>query len=132
MKKNLKLSANVFKLDCAEETKKITTALRHFLSARLKRRGTVIAISGGVDSSVSTALCVKAIGNKRVVGLQMPEKHSSDETLVLSNKLTEHLGIERIHEDITGILESVGFYKKYDDIVRAVHEWPYAQHTTTF
>ena len=122
MKKNLKLSANVFKLDCAEEIKKITTALRHFLSFRLKRRGAVIAISGGVDSSVSAALCVKAIGNKRVVGLQMPEKHSSDETLVLSNKLTEHLDIERIHEDITEILESVGFYKKYDDIVRSVIE----------
>lgn len=122
MKKNLTLSETVFKLDCAKETKKIATALRHFLSARLKRRGTVIAISGGVDSSVSTALCVKAIGNKRVVGLEMPEKHSSDETLVLSNKLTEHLGIERIHEDITEVLESVGFYKKYDNIVRSVIE----------
>jgi NAD+ synthase len=122
MKKNLKLSENVFKLDCAEETKKITSALRHFLSARLKRRGAVIAISGGVDSSVCAALCVKAIGSERVVGLQMPEKHSSDETLVLSNELADHLGIEKIDEDITEILKSVGFYKKYDDIVSSVVE----------
>ena len=120
MKHDLTLSADVFKLDYAEETKKITTAMRQFLSVRLKRRGTVIAISGGVDSSVTAALCVKAIGNRRVIGLQMPEKHSSDETLVLSNKIAEHLDVEKVHEDITEILESVGFYKKYDNIVRSV------------
>ena len=120
MKHNLTLSTDVLKLDYAEETKKITTALRQLLSTRLKRRGTVIAISGGVDSSVTAALCVKAIGNRRVIGLQMPEKHSSDETLVLSNKIAEHLDVEKVHEDITGILESVGFYKRYDDIVRSV------------
>ena len=120
MKHNLTLSTDVLKLDYAEETKKITTAMRQFLSVRLKRRGTVIAISGGVDSSLTAALCVKAIGNKRVIGLQLPEKHSSDETPILSHKLAEHLDIEKVHEDITGILESVGFYKRYDDVVRSV------------
>ena len=36
----------------------------------------------------------------------------------------DHLGIETVYEDITGILEAVGFYKKYDDAVRSViHEY---------
>jgi len=85
MDKNSALSKDVLKLDCSQETEKIVTALRRFLSVRLKRRGTVVAISGGVDSSVCAALCVRAIGKDRVVGLQMPEKHSSDETVAFSD-----------------------------------------------
>lgn len=120
MDKNFALSMDVLKLDCSQETEKIVTALRRFLSVRLKRRGAVVAISGGIDSSVCAALCVRAIGKDRVVGLQMPEKHSSDETVALSDRVADHLGMETVYEDITGILESVGFYKKYDDAVRSV------------
>jgi len=124
MDKNSALSKDVLKLDCSQETEKIVTALRRFLSVRLKRRGTVVAISGGVDSSVCAALCVRAIGKDRVVGLQMPEKHSSDETVPFSDMVADHLGIEKVYEDITGILDAVGFYKKYDDAVCSViHEY---------
>ncbi|MBW2239064.1 MAG: NAD(+) synthase [Deltaproteobacteria bacterium] len=124
MDKNSALSKDVLKLDCSQETEKIVTALRRFLSVRLKRRGTVVAISGGVDSSVCAALCVRAIGKDRVVGLQMPEKHSSDETAAFSDMVADHLGIEKVYEDITGILDAVGFYKKYDDAVCSViHEY---------
>jgi NAD+ synthase len=124
MDKNFALSNDVLKLDCSQETEKIVTALRRFLSVRLKRRGTVVAISGGIDSSVCAALCVRAIGKERVVGLQMPEKHSSDETIAFSDRVADYLGIETVVEDITGILDAVGFYKKYDDAVRSVlHEY---------
>ncbi len=124
MDKNFVLSKDVLKLDCSQETEKIVTALRRFLSVRLKRRGTVVAISGGIDSSVCAALCVRAIGKDRVVGLQMPEKHSSDETVPFSDRVADYLGIETVVEDITGILDAVGFYKKYDDAVRSVvHEY---------
>jgi len=124
MDKNFALSKDVLKLDCSQETEKIVTALRRFLSVRLKRRGTVVAISGGIDSSVCAALCVRAVGKDRVVGLQMPEKHSSDETAPFSDRVADYLGIKTVVEDITGILDSVGFYKKYDDAVRSVvHEY---------
>jgi NAD+ synthase len=120
MDKNSALSKDVLKLDCSQETEKIVTALRRFLSVRLKRRGAVVAISGGIDSSVCAALCVRAIGKDRVVGLQMPEKHSSDETAAFSDMVADLLGIETVYEDITGILNTVGFYEKYDDAVRSV------------
>ena len=124
MDKQFALSRDVLKLDCSQEIEKIVTALRRFLSIRLKRRGAVVAISGGIDSSVCAALCVKAIGKDRVVGLQMPEKHSSDETVAFSDMVADHLGIEKVYEDITGILDAVGFYKKYDDAVCSViHEY---------
>lgn len=120
MEKDFTLSIDDLRLDCSKETEKIVSTIRHFLSARLKRRGTVVAISGGIDSSVTAALCVRAIGAERVVGLLMPEKHSSDETPALSNKIADHLGIEKIDEDITNILEAMGFYRKYDDIVSSI------------
>ena len=41
------------------------------------RRGFVVAMSGGIDSSVSSALCVKALGTERVYGLMLPERDSS-------------------------------------------------------
>lgn len=114
------LSRDVLRLDAEGEVEKITARMRELMASRLKRRGVVIGLSGGIDSSVSAALAVKAFGPDRVVGLQMPERHSADETLMLSGMVAKSLGITTITEDITGILESVGFYARYDDAVRKV------------
>lgn len=113
-------SKNVLSLDCAKETEKICSKITSLLSTELKRRGMVIGISGGIDSSVTLALAVKALGNKRVFTLQMPERHSAEETLYLSGMLADHFEVDRVHEDITGILESVGFYTRYVDAVKNV------------
>lgn len=114
------LSAEWMKLDCERETARIAERLRHILSRDLKRRGMVVGLSGGIDSSVTAALAVKALGRERVFGLLMPERHSGPETASLSRSVAESLGIEYLFEDISGILESVGFYRRYDDAVREV------------
>jgi len=85
-----------------------------------KRKGLVLGISGGIDSSVSLALCVQAVGKDRVLALQMPERHSAEETLSLSGLVADHFGVQKVHEDITGTLEAVGFYRRYDEAVRSV------------
>lgn len=85
-----------------------------------RKQGVVIGLSGGIDSSTVAALCVRALGPANVLGLLMPERDSSPETLELSVKLAKRLGIESIHEDITGILESVGCYRRRDEAVRSV------------
>lgn len=87
---------------------------------RLKRRGVVVGVSGGIDSSVTLALAVKILGPKRVVALQMPERQSAVETLYLSNLLAEVFGVERIHEDISATLEAVGFYRHYEEVAGTV------------
>jgi NAD+ synthase len=107
-------------IDPAAETEKICSRLREILTKTLKRRGLVVAVSGGIDSSVTLALSVRAIGAERVVALQMPERHSSENTLDLSGKVADTFGVEKIHEDISGILEAVGFYRRYDAAVRSV------------
>ena len=70
-------------IDAEVETAKVTASLTAYL-ARSKRRGVVVALSGGIDSSTVAALCVAALGKERVFGLRMPERESSPETIILS------------------------------------------------
>ena len=115
-----KFSKNVLHIDPEKEVAKISKRLRDLMVNRLKRRGVIIGLSGGIDSSVTTALAVKAFGQARVLALLMPERHSASETLKLSSIVADHFGVESIHEDISGILEAVGFYRRYDEAVRLV------------
>ena len=113
-------SNDVLHIDSEKEVAKISKRLRDLMVNRLKRRGIIIGLSGGIDSSVTTALAVKAFGQARVLALLMPERHSASETLKLSSIVADHFGVESIHEDISGILEAVGFYRRYDEAVRLV------------
>jgi NAD+ synthase len=115
-----KVAKDWLHIDCPAETEKICSRLRDILAKTLKRRGLVVAVSGGIDSSVTLALSARAIGAERVVALLMPERHSSENTLELSSKVADIYGVKKIHEDISGILESVGFYRRYDAAVKNV------------
>ncbi|GAB3022474.1 NH(3)-dependent NAD(+) synthetase [Nocardioides flavus (ex Wang et al. 2016)] len=106
-------------IDAEAEVGRVTQMLRDYLR-RNKRKGAVVAVSGGIDSSVVAALCVRALGPERVFGLHMPESESADETLGLSTGLTDALGIDSVHEDISPILEAAGCYRRRDDAIRRV------------
>jgi NAD+ synthase len=118
--KNHQFTKDVLIIDPAKEVDKIISRIRELLSKTLKRRGLVVGLSGGIDSSVTTALAVRAIGAERVLALLMPERHSADDTLKLSSMVAEHFEVEKVHEDISGILESLGFYRRYDAAVQRV------------
>ncbi|HDL07194.1 MAG TPA: NAD(+) synthase [Desulfobacteraceae bacterium] len=120
MENKQQFSKELLKIDPEKEVVKISEKIRELMVNRLKRRGIIIGLSGGIDSSVTAALSQKALGANRVLCLQMPERHSADETLRLSSLVADHFGIEKIHEDISGILESVSFYRRYDDAVRLI------------
>lgn len=113
-------SGDWMKLDLERESLHIADRLRQILSKDLKRRGLVIGLSGGIDSSATAALAVKALGRERVFGLLMPERHSDADTESLSRSVAEAFGIDYVFEDISGVLEAVGFYRRYDDAVREV------------
>lgn len=110
-------SPEVLELDCARACDEIASRIRTLMKDLLHKRGLVIGISGGIDSSVTAALCVEAVGPERTLGLQMPERHSADETADLSLLIADHLRIPRVHIDITPVLEAVGYYRKYDQAV---------------
>ena len=106
-------------IDTEQEIAKVTASLSAYL-ARSKRRGVVVALSGGIDSSTVAALCVAALGKDRVFGLHMPERESSPQAIVLSRLLAESLGIDSTLEDITPILEGARCYQRRDDAIRMV------------
>ena len=113
-------SSDWLMLDVKQETLRISNRLRQILAKDLKRRGLVLGLSGGIDSAVTAALAVKALGPERVFGLLMPERQSDSETLSLSRTVAEALGINYAYEDISGMLDAVGFYRRYDEAVRQV------------
>ena len=112
--------SNWLAFDVAAEAERSASRIRHILSHDLKRRGLVVGLSGGIDSAVTAALAVKALGPKQVFGLLMPERHSESGTLDLSRSVAESLRVEFLHEDVSGILESVEFYRRYEEAVREV------------
>ncbi len=106
-------------LDAEQETVRITASITAYL-AQTRRRGVVVALSGGIDSSVVAALCVEAVGEERVFGLHMPERESAPDTVELSRRVSDSLGIASALEDITTILDAVGCYARRDDAIRLV------------
>ncbi len=115
-----KLDAKVLEMDNDRVIDHIVTRLRSILAKDVGRRGFVCAMSGGIDSSVSSALCVKAIGKDKVYGLMLPEKDSSGFSTARGRQLAEHLGIKYEVFDIAPALEGIGCYKWRDDAIRKV------------
>ncbi len=60
----------------------------------------VIALSGGIDSSICAALAVEAIGPERVTGISMPSRYSSEGSVGDAQKLADNLGIELLIAEI--------------------------------
>ena len=115
---------DVLRIDPAAETERICDGIVKILSTQLKRRGVVVGVSGGIDSSVVAALCARALGKERVLALLMPERDSSPESTLLGRTLADSLGVNAVLEDITPILEGAGCYRRRDDAIReAVPEY---------
>lgn len=120
MKTSSAFSSKVLEIDAEALTQEIGEKIRSIVSHRLRRRGAVVGLSGGIDSSVTAALCARALGKDRVVGLFMPEDESSEDSLRLGRELTETLGITGVVEDIGPTLEALGCYRRRDEAIRMV------------
>jgi NAD+ synthase len=115
-----KLVDEIFSFDMDGEVRKISDRIRDLLRTKLRRRGLVVAVSGGIDSSVSAALGVRAVGPDRVFALLLPETDSSSESLERGRALVQHLGIDHTVENIAPILEAIGCYRWRDEAIRRV------------
>ena len=112
------------KIDPAAETERICRVMRELLAGDLRRRGYVVAMSGGIDSSVSAALAVRAVGPKHVFGLFLPERDSDPLSHALALELATQLGIDHVTEDIGPALAALGCYERRDEAIRrAVPEY---------
>jgi NAD+ synthase len=111
--------ARLPELDYAQEADRICVALRDSLG-RLRRRGFVVAMSGGIDSSVCAALAVRAVGINRMYGLLLPERDSTLGDGSLGSLLARHLRIAFELQDISPVLEAIGCYASQQQVLRRV------------
>ena len=116
----MNLDWQVLEIDAEAEVARITAQLRDSVGTRLRRRGAVVAVSGGVDSAVCVTLAVRAFGPERVLALLLPEKESSDQSVVRATELAARLSLVPLVQDLTPVLDAVGCYRSRDEAVRRV------------
>lgn len=114
------LDARVLEMDNDRVIDHICARLREILAKEVSRRGFVVAMSGGIDSSVSSALCVRALGADRVYGMMLPERDSAGASTARGRQLAEHLRIRYEVFDIAATLDAIGCYRWRDDAIREV------------
>ena len=114
------VSSPSLEIDAAAAAELITASLREQLGSVLKRRGFVVGMSGGVDSSVCAALAVRAVGPQHVLGLFLPERESEPDSLSLARSFADELGIESITEDIAPVLDGAGCYRRRNEAIRRI------------
>lgn len=107
-------------IDPAAETERIVAAMREQLRHTLRRRGFVLGLSGGVDSSVCAALAARAVGAQNVLCIFMPENDSDPESLALGRLVAETFGLASIVEDIGPSLEAMGCYERRDAFIKQI------------
>ncbi len=105
----MKLTPSVLVLDLPDVAAKIERFIRTYFE-NSGAKGIVLGMSGGIDSNTVAALCARAIGGDRILGLMLPEK----ETFNSKDIEDAHLVADTFHIktelcDITPALE--GFYK---------------------
>ena len=123
MKTDIELSFNKDILiipNVGREVERITLKLREDIHGILKRKGAVVGISGGIDSSVTLALVAKAIGGDKVLGIMLPEKDSNSESKEFALKLAERFNVQTIEENITKSLVGFGCYQRRDEAVVSI------------
>jgi NAD+ synthase len=108
------------KLDAEAEIERICGWIRESVLKTLRKRGATLGLSGGIDSSVTSALCARALGAKKVTGIFMPEHDSDPDSLRLGQALAAAIGVETVLEDIGPSLAAAGCYQRRDDFIRKV------------
>jgi len=116
----LRFHKSVLRIDGQKLARELEEAIARQIRGVLKKRGAVIGISGGVDSSVTAVLCARALGPDRVLGVIMPEKESSPESRPLAEKLGQKFGFETLVEDLSAPLEKLGCYRRRDEAIRRI------------
>ncbi len=105
------MDTHVLEIDAAAESGRIAELVSRFVEER-GASGVVLGLSGGLDSSVVAALCVRAISKDRVHVLLLPERDSSPESVEDAKLLSVRLGIEHRVFDLTPALTELGCYER--------------------
>ncbi|MCL5986203.1 MAG: NAD(+) synthase, partial [Actinobacteria bacterium] len=99
---------NAISPDLGQE-EEVFCALKTGLKDYVRKNGfkkVVVGVSGGIDSALTAAIAVEAIGKENVVGVTMPSQYTSVESKELSKKLFDNLDVEHVDVPIDGIFQA--------------------------
>jgi NAD+ synthase len=111
---------NILDINPDKECNRICEFIKEQVFSRFRREGGVVGISGGIDSALTAALSVRALGRDKVLGILLPEKESNPISLTYGELLIKRLGIRSEKVDITQALESLGSYSRRDEIIKKI------------
>src|SRR5207245_2841505 len=99
--------ANPFSVGDPDETVDRIVRFLRTHSERIGARHLVVGMSGGLDSSVTAALCAKALGGQRVLGISLPEKETrNDKALEDAKSVASKYRVRFKIIDLTPIVEA--------------------------
>jgi NAD+ synthase len=107
-------------IDAEKEIDRLCGWIRETIFKKLGKKGAIVAISGGIDSSVVVALCVKALGPQKVLALMLPETDSSDDNSRLGKLIADAVGVQTITENIAPMLDAAGCYRRRDAAIQSL------------
>ncbi|OGC80681.1 MAG: NAD(+) synthase [candidate division Zixibacteria bacterium RBG_16_43_9] len=111
---------NILDINSEKECERICEFIKEQVFTHFRREGAVVGISGGIDSALTSALSVRALGKDKVLGVFLPEKESNPISLTYGELLAKKLGIRTEKVDLTQALESLGCYKKRDEVIKKI------------
>ena len=113
-------SMDSLNIDCRKVADELIDFLQKQVHVVMKRGGAIVGTSGGIDSAVVAALCSKAFGPEKMLGVLMPDKDSSPDSAALGKELAKTFGYEYIIEDITNGLQGHSCYTRRDEAIARV------------
>ena len=116
----MEFNKDSLRIDPEQVAGELCRTILNQIRGTLKKSGAVVGISGGIDSSVVAALCVRALGPKKVVGIMMPETDSSPDSANLAEVLAAKLGFGTVTENISRGLVGLGCYRRRDEAIKQV------------
>src|SRR5674476_495576 len=121
MENKNQFSRNIIQLNDIENVAdNICAKLKEDVIHVLRRKGGVVGISGGIDSSVTLALAVRAFGAENIIGVMLPEKDSNPDSRMLAQKLADKFGVKTVVEDISAALHGFQCYSRRDEAVKRI------------
>lgn len=122
MRDAVRLTPEAFNIDAQSYCVQIEAFIRGNLRSS-HRRGIVVPISGGLDSSVVAALCTRAVGKDRVLGLMLPERLGNPEANYYGRLLAKHLGIQTVKINISPLLRGLGTGNLFLAVISGRENW---------
>ncbi len=101
-------------IDCELARRWLVSFLRDEVVRRRGFKKGIVGLSGGVDSALTAFLAAEALGKENVIGVRMPYRDSSPESLSHAKLVIDRLGIEESTVDVTEAVD--GYLKQVGDV----------------